>query len=202
MKFIEGITKSQEAAIRDPLPALPHPHVNAAIVPHSHTHSRPETYTESVAKRSGSQLISTSKPVGSNATIQRNETEALRSEHRRAGQDEPEPRVLSTVRSPSADRTGNAQGQTLPVVEELGEASSLGGKSGRSRERDDHLSTPMNDEDDIRPATPKKDFSLNSSGLRMVERSSLDKDLPPLPLVESPTQMRNDESVVPCGFNP
>lgn len=117
-------------------------------------------------------------------------------EKKRNSREEPEPRVLSTVRSPSTDRTGNQQGQTLPVVEELGESSSLGGKSGRSRERDDRPMTPAKD-GERRPVTPMKDFSPNNPGIRMVARSSLDKQLPPLPLVESPTKMRNGTNFLP-----
>ena len=111
--------------------------------------------------------------------------------------EEPEPRVLTTVRSPSTDRAGNPQGQTLPVVEELGESSSLGGKSGRSRERDDQSVAPTNGTEERRPVTPMKDFSPNKSGIRMVARSSLDKELPPIPLVESPLAMRSGEGIMP-----
>jgi 1-phosphatidylinositol-4-phosphate 5-kinase len=71
------------------------------------------------------------------------------------------------------------QGQTLPVVEELGEASSTGGRSGRSRERP---LTPA--KDDERPVTPAKDYSPNGMMRTVkgkVSRSSLDKELPPLP---------------------
>lgn len=114
---------------------------------------------------------------------------------RRDSQEEPEPRVLSTVRTPSTDRAGNPQGQTLPVVEELGESSSLGGKSGRSRERDDQSVVPMNETEERRPVTPMKDFATNRSGIRMVARSSLDKELPPIPQVESPQQMQQGESI-------
>jgi 1-phosphatidylinositol-4-phosphate 5-kinase len=117
-----------------------------------------------------------------NATLQRNESEALRSERRGGREEEVEPRILSTVRSPSAERTSGLQGQTLPVVEEFGEASSTGGRSG-SRER---------------PATPAKDGdyspSLNGYAGGMgrtvkgaVPRSSLDKELPPLPMVGTPS---------------
>lgn len=117
-----------------------------------------------------------------NSTLQRNENDALRGERRGEGDDEAEPRVISTVRTPSADRSGGMQGQTLPVVEELGEASSTGGRSGRSRERDDRPLTPAKDDD--RPPTPAKDYSPNGNGRTIkgrVSRSSLEKELPPLP---------------------
>lgn len=87
------------------------------------------------------------------------------------------------------------QGQTLPVVEELGEASSTGGRSGRSRERP---LTPA--KDDERPLTPAKDYSPSENGRTIkgrVSRSSLDKELPPLPRVVSPEAIDGKDSVVP-----
>lgn len=41
---------------------------------------------------------------------------------------------ISAVRSPSAERTNGSAGATLPVVEEVGESGSTGGRSGRSRD--------------------------------------------------------------------
>jgi 1-phosphatidylinositol-4-phosphate 5-kinase len=135
--------------------------------------------------------------TSNNATVQRNEHEAMRSEKR--GDDEghrPEPRKITAIRSPSAERTSGIQGQTLPVVEEMGEASSTGGRSARSRERDENLDgdrrplTPAKDyHNDGRPLTPAKDYNPNANTyLRMsIPRSSLDKELPPLPRVLSPT---------------
>lgn len=197
IKFIEGITKSPEEAAREPQPAVPHVD-SLGITSHSHAHSHPETLGESAKTHRSQPIMPAKSPkLATNATNQNHETDGLKSEHRRAGLEEPEPRVLSTVRSPSTDRSGNPQGQTLPVVEELGESSSLGGKSGRSRERDDQSLTPTNDVEERRPVTPMKDFSPNRSGIRVVARSSLDKELPPLPQVESPMEMRSEESVLP-----
>lgn len=122
-----------------------------------------------------------------NATIQRNENEAMKSERaaNAHSDEEVESRQLSTVRSPSADRSGGMQGQILPVVEELGEASSTGGRSGRSRERDERPLTPAKDNlSDERPPTPLKDYSpsnANGRANKALSRSSLDKELPPLP---------------------
>jgi len=116
------------------------------------------------------------RTVTQNSTLQRSENEAIKSERRGEADEEAEPRMISTKRTPSAERTGGMQGQTLPVVEELGEASSTGGRSGRSRERP--LTPAKNDE---RPLTPVKD-SPASNGKRPVSRSSLDKELPPLPM--------------------
>lgn len=113
--------------------------------------------------------------------------------------DRPDPRTIMTVRSPSAERTNGLQGQILPVVEEMGEASSSGGRSTRSRERDENGTrplTPAKDNVDERPRTPAKDYSPTGPGsLRTpISRSSLDKDLPPLPRVTSPVEMNGNES--------
>jgi 1-phosphatidylinositol-4-phosphate 5-kinase len=143
----------------------------------------------------------------SNSTVQRNENDAIKSEKRGEHEsDRPEPRLISTIRSPSAERSGGLQGQTLPVVEEMGEASSTGGRSGKSRERDENDEnkdgdrrplTPAKDNNYGRPVTPAKDYSPNGHGSirRPISRSSLDKELPPLPKVASPAQMNDNESV-------
>ena len=133
-----------------------------------------------------------------NATLQRNENEALKSERRGENEEAAEPRVLTTARSPSAERTGGMQGQTLPVVEELGEACSTGGRSGRSRECEERPLTPA--KDDERPLTPPKDHSPSVNGNMIrgrVSRSSLEKELPPLPPVASPGETDRSESLVP-----
>lgn len=138
-----------------------------------------------------------------NPTIQRNENEMLKGESNGADEsDRPEPRTIGVVRSPSAERTNGLQGQTLPVVEELGEASSTGGRSGHSRERDSNGDrrplTPAKDNADGRPLTPAKDYSpnINGHGLRRpLSRQSLDKDLPALPKATSPAPMSEKESI-------
>jgi 1-phosphatidylinositol-4-phosphate 5-kinase len=142
----------------------------------------------------------------SNPTVQRNENDAIKGEKKGENEsDRPDPRLLSTIRSPSAERSGGLQGQTLPVVEEMGEASSTGGRSGRSRERDDTLDgdyrplTPAKDNADGRPVTPAKDYSpsINGAMRQPISRSSLDKELPPLPKVASPGEMNEGESILP-----
>jgi 1-phosphatidylinositol-4-phosphate 5-kinase len=154
-----------------------------------------------------------------NTVIQRDESEAMKKEQKGEGE-ETELRMTSTVRSPSAERTSGMQGQTLPVVEELGEASSTGGRSGRSRERsrernengeNDSEKRPLahsKDEatSDDRPVTPAKDYSPNGNRLsatppvggvrKAVSRSSLEKELPPLPSFTSPVEMKEKESAV------
>jgi hypothetical protein len=92
----------------------------------------------------------------------------------------PDPRTLTTARSPSAER-GERSGTTLPVLEEIGEgSSSTGGLSSNSRElygREDplipnnHMSPPLGGRP---PPTPPKDFPPDSP--------HLNKDLPILPM--------------------
>lgn len=191
IRFIEGITKNPEEAARESQAAPPRTDSNNIS-----THRRNTTSIDSTRRRSGSQHMH--RTTTSNTTIQRNENEAMKSEKNGDADDEAEPRKISTRRSPSAERTGGLQGQTLPVVEELGEASSTGGRSGRSgrsREQDDRPLTPAKNNVDERPLTPAKDYSPNTHGTghekikKPLSRSSLDKELPPIPLVSSPVDM-------------
>jgi 1-phosphatidylinositol-4-phosphate 5-kinase len=138
------------------------------------------------------------RTLTNNTVIQRNEADAMKSQerHEKGGKEEADSRMLTTVRSPSADRDGR-QGQTLPVVEELGEASSTGGRSGRSRERDERPITPAKDERPLTPAKNSPKLSANGSpGGKTISRSSLDKELPPLPQVQSPGELNETESIV------
>ncbi|KAI6711828.1 phosphatidylinositol-4-phosphate 5-Kinase [Diplocarpon mali] len=185
IEFIEGVTKSPEEAAREAaeMPVPPVPHTNSNLSTNRNTPS-----IDSARRRADSQHMP--RPSNSNATVQRNERDALRGV--RSGEDEthrPDPRMITTARSPSAELSGGLQGQILPVVEEMGEASSTGGRSGRSRERDeaadgDHRPpTPAKDGNDSRPLTPAKDYDLNrnSAASGRLSSSSLDKKLPPLP---------------------
>ncbi|TVY83802.1 Phosphatidylinositol 4-phosphate 5-kinase its3 [Lachnellula suecica] len=188
IEFIEGITKSPEEAAREaqeaPRNSLPHTNSNPIS-------NRNTTSIDSARRRSGSHPIQ--RTSMNNATVTRNENDALKGEKNGEESDKPEPRTIGVVRSPSAERTNGLQGQTLPVVEELGEASSTGGRSGHSRERP---MTPAKDNSDGRPLTPAKDYSPNSNGLRRpISRQSLDKDLPPLPKATSPAPMDEKDSI-------
>lgn len=157
-------------------------------MPHTNSISNRNTTSIDSGRRGDGQHPRRSS--NANATVQRNENEAIKGE--KHGEDEshrPDPRMITTARSPSAERSGGLQGQTLPVVEEMGEASSTGGRSGRSwRSRRDDLDTdarpitPAKDNDG-RPRTPAKDYSPNGNGSvrRRLSRSSLDKELPPIP---------------------
>jgi 1-phosphatidylinositol-4-phosphate 5-kinase len=198
IEFIEGITKSPEEAARDEHIAVP------GSIPHTNSNPMSNRNTTSLdsSRRSDSYPVRVSS---TNATILRNEHEAAKSERR--GDDEghrPEPRRLTAIRSPSAERSGGTQGQILPVVEEMGEASSTGGRSARSRERDENIDgerrpiTPAKDyNNDGRPVTPAKDYSPNGNSpiRKVISRSSLEKELPLLPQVQSPAPMSERESV-------
>ncbi|KAL3419714.1 phosphatidylinositol-4-phosphate 5-kinase its3 [Phlyctema vagabunda] len=188
LEFIEGITKNPEEAARE-----------AELNPVNPTSGlegvHPNNSLEYSRKRSGSQTQPMHRTNTTNSTIQRNETEALKTEAK-DGQsvetERPDPRMITTVRSPSAERTGGMQGQTLPIVEEAGEASSTGGRSERSGEY--RPLTPSKEyngaEYSSRPRTPAKDYPPRRSresgrmldgAKQSISRSSLEKDLPPLP---------------------
>jgi 1-phosphatidylinositol-4-phosphate 5-kinase len=94
---------------------------------------------------------------------------------RRSSSEESVPdRTLSTMRSPSAERTNDRAGMTLPVVDEAGESSSTGGRSGTDDEA----------RRESRPPTPPKDHPITAKRRHEPEiRKSSDsnKALPPLP---------------------
>lgn len=58
--------------------------------------------------------------------LERAREEAQRTERNGANESERPNRGISTVRSPSAERTGGTSGAVLPIVEEAGEGSSMG----------------------------------------------------------------------------
>ena len=122
--------------------------------------------------------------------MEKAEKQAQRTEHQGTHEEETPDRILSAVRSPSADRSNGVTGSTLPIVEEAGESGSTGGRSAQSCERDldPPVSTPQASNGRILeapplggkpPPTPPKDY---------IPR---DKQLPSLPnvpkLTESPT---------------
>ncbi|KAG9248245.1 phosphatidylinositol-4-phosphate 5-kinase its3 [Calycina marina] len=185
ISFIESVTKSPEEAARQEQ-AVPRTNSNTLS-------AYDGAGAESSRRRSGSQNHAMHMTDTNNSTLQLNEREAKKTERRGDGE-EVEHRVLTTARSLSAERTGGMQGQVLPVVEELGEASSTGGRSGRSGrsiEVDQRPFTPAKDDD--RPRTPAKDLHarMNGASLRTtISRASLEKELPSLPRVESPQKMK------------
>lgn len=56
--------------------------------------------------------------------VEKAEKQALKTEKEGASEDPQHDRTITSVRSPSAERTGGAAGKTLPVVQEDGEANS------------------------------------------------------------------------------
>lgn len=90
-------------------------------------------------------------------------------------------RVLATRRSQSADRTNDRNGMTLPIVDEVGESSSTGGKSGRSN-NDQHEGPPPTPPKDrpfqLGPQVPPKEPSIRNS-------FDSNKALPSLPRAET-----------------
>lgn len=146
IKFITGITKTREEAAREEAEAA----------------AREADVTlpvEGGRKRSGSQHLH--RTGTENTVIQRAEAQAIHTEEEGAREDERPERTLLSVRSPSAERGGAT---VLPVVEEAGEASSTGGKSGDL---------------DTRPPTPAKDYVPDSRG--RVSRDTVRERRPPTP---------------------
>ncbi|KAH8819741.1 phosphatidylinositol-4-phosphate 5-kinase its3 [Xylogone sp. PMI_703] len=168
LRFIEGITMSPEEAARQKENAA----ANASQV-------------DPQAPGNTSQDRSRGIPTQGSDVAQMNANEAWKTEKENSRN---EPRTLKTARSPSAERSGGLQGQILPVVDEAGEASSTGGRSHQSRDNDHDREgrplTPPKDNQEWRPVTPLKDNmppSAQENGRKSLNRSSLDKDLPPLP---------------------
>lgn len=182
MDFIESITKSPEEAAREAQaasrPSIPHRSSNPI------SSRDPNSSLDSNRRRSGSQPMN------------KHENEVPNSEKRSEEAERADARVISAIRTPSSERTGGLQGQILPVVEELGEASSTGGRSGQSREREENGDimppTPAKGRSDRRPPTPPKTLVPNNTRddvKRPVSRGSLDKELPPLPLMTGPDKV-------------
>lgn len=114
------------------------------------------------------------------------ERQASKTEAHGAVEDESHDRILGSIRSASADRGGD-RGTTLPVVEEVGEGGSTGGRSGhshRSREveqRDKGIRLVPFDDDGLEqrntlspplggrpPPTPPKDFVAREKMLPLI----------------------------------
>jgi 1-phosphatidylinositol-4-phosphate 5-kinase len=143
-----------------------------------------------------------------NSVIRKAESQALKSERRGSNEDGVPDRTLGTVRSASADRTNDRGGMTLPIVDEVGESSSTGGRSAASNhEADDRPPTPPKDKNlpstppknKDRPPTPPKDNGLTPSPQKAVSTrsSSFDgKALPALPVTTEPEVMNEKQSIL------
>ncbi|KAI9735914.1 MAG: Phosphatidylinositol-4-phosphate 5-kinase [Cirrosporium novae-zelandiae] len=177
VKFISGITKTPEEAERE-----------------NEADEQGLVSTDTVRRRH--RALSSLSRSSTDKVMERAEKQAQKSADKRPSSEEDIPeRALSTARSPSAERSGGIAGTTLPVVEEVGEAGSTGGHSGRSRDsipamgndrRDNRIPPRMDgtihlvngDEDGGEkprqpPPTPPKD------------RSPRNKQLPPVPHLNS-----------------
>ncbi|KAJ4318258.1 Phosphatidylinositol-4-phosphate 5-kinase, partial [Neodidymelliopsis sp. IMI 364377] len=151
VKFITGVTKTREAAEREKTEAAMNPEANEAVAGIS------RSSTDRVMEKAEHQAEKTQR-------------------HGAPERDVPN-LAMRVVRSPSAER--GEIGTTLPVVEEAGEASSVGGRSNRSHDaplrsppppptEEAHV-TPLQREPMVReqshgrpPPTPPKDSGTAS----------------------------------------
>ncbi|KAF2085342.1 SAICAR synthase-like protein [Saccharata proteae CBS 121410] len=95
--------------------------------------------------------------------IEKAEHEAEKTIRKGASEDDVPDRAIAAVRSPSIERGKDTGGAILPIVEEAGESSSVGGRSGRSQERGSPRLPPTHRAQDVGPQrpppTPPKDIS-------------------------------------------
>lgn len=124
MRFISSVTKTKEAADREKndevAPADAEPQLNGINVTQQDRAS-----TEKVMEKA--------------------ESQAERSRQRGASEEDVPDRRMHIVRSPSAER--GELGTVLPVVEEVIESSSTGGRSARSTETSLTPAPPLKEED-------------------------------------------------------
>lgn len=145
IKFITGITKTREQAERELAEA------EAAMAAQEQADGEAERGEGHRGRpRSHSQPFARSST--DNSAMQRAEAQALKSELDGSRNDDRPDRTRTAVRSPSAERSNGVNGATLPVVEEVGESSSTGGRSTRTAEVDGNIH-----EREDRPPTPPKD---------------------------------------------
>lgn len=172
VKFITAVTKSREEAEKEDAD-LQANHANG------------------LANQDGERGRSNSHhlPNTDNSVIRKAESQALKTETRGSSEEGVPDRTLGTVRSPSADRANERGGMTLPIVDEAGESSSTGGRSGASNHEADDSGN--------RPPTPPKDKPSPKKAIS-TRNSSFDsnKALPALPTTTSPEPISEKQSVV------
>ena len=105
IKFISGLAKTKEEVEREA-------EASEQLTPSLDNSDQPGKSSSGIIRRSTEKVI------------EKAEKQARKSEDRGAVEDERRDRTLSAVRSASADRSNGIAGQTLPVVEEDGEANS------------------------------------------------------------------------------
>lgn len=133
-----------------------------------------------------------------NPVIQKAKTEAIKTEKRGSSEDSVPDRTLTTVRSPSAERTNDRGGMTLPIVDEVGESSSMGGRS--AQDADDRGGENGTDNEHRPPAPPKDNGLIPEPSPKKtvsIQNGSLDsnKALPPIPTGASPEPMDKNDSL-------
>lgn len=198
IKFISGITKSREEAEQESWAAAADANANAqnADLRKSQTPAEAAKYPEEATKEREQQeklergSIVRTNTDGSTTVVAKAEKAARESERNGAKENTVPDRVVRTVRSPSAER-GDMRGTTLPIVEEAGEGSSVGGRSGRSglEENEKPPPTPSKDpkewltpgDTDRKPQVPPKEPSIRRS-------CDSNKALPALPADEVPAE--------------
>lgn len=162
VKFISGVTKTKDAADREKREAAAgEPSLDGINV--------------NAAQRSSTERV-----------MEKAEHQADRSRQRGRTEENVPSRELRVVRSPSAER--GEIGTTLPVVEEAGESSSVGGHSNRSGSEGDAVGPS-----DFPPPPPRKESHLGPPPLTIRSRSrSSERDQshgrpPPTPPKDSGT---------------
>jgi 1-phosphatidylinositol-4-phosphate 5-kinase len=183
IKFITGVTKTREEAEREAAE-------KAAAEPTG------VASTETARNRLDTHQTQRSNP--DKHVIQRGETEAMKSEKRGSNEDSVPNRTITTVRSPSAERTNDRAGMTLPIVDEVGESSSMGGRSAQDADervdeneidKDYHPPIPPKDNGIVPGTSPKKPVSVRNSSF------DSNKALPAIPTVASPEPTEEGASV-------
>jgi 1-phosphatidylinositol-4-phosphate 5-kinase len=174
IKFITGVTKTREEAEKETAEQVTAQ--SAATLPTDAAQNKSDTHQ--------TQRFNTDNPV-----IQKAETEAIKTEKRGSNEDSVPNRTLTTVRSPSAERMNDRAGMTLPIVDEVGESSSTGGRSAQDAEergdenetdREQHPPTPPKDNGPVQEKSSQKPVSARDSSF------DSNKALPPIPTVASP----------------
>lgn len=161
MKFITGITMSKEQV-----------EMAEAQVAEAAAMAQVDGAEENNAPRGRRSSQSQTLPRSNtdNSVIQRAEEEAHKSEKSGSKKDDRPDRTLLAMRSPSAERTNGVAGTTLPVVEEVGEASSTGGRSNQTAE-----GAEMDEKSEL-PPTPPKDI-----GIALTKKMTPPPNRPPPP---------------------
>ena len=169
VKFISGVTKTREAADR-------------------------EKSEEAASNALNESLTAGFSRSSTDRVMEKAEHQAEKSRSRGRTEEQVPTRELRVVRSPSAER--GELGTTLPVVEEAGESSSVGGRSNRSTSGDNRgrvdgesaqLASPLTKEAFLGLPGPSSDSRSRS---RSRERDQSHGRPPPTPPKESITGER------------